>query len=65
MSVGFYRESPGKFDSRTLSRETLSIGGLVVAFFSLIYVIIWLSAQIVSRWAPKVTTTTITTHYEY
>ena len=24
MSVEFYRESPGKFDSRTLSRETLS-----------------------------------------
>ena len=24
MSVLFYRESPGKFDSRTLSRETLS-----------------------------------------
>ena len=23
MSVEFYRESPGKFDSRTLSRETL------------------------------------------
>ena len=24
MSVQFYRESPGKFDSRTLSRKTLS-----------------------------------------
>ena len=24
MSVWFYRESPGKFDSRTLSRETIS-----------------------------------------
>ena len=24
MSVEFYRESPGKFDSRTLNRETLS-----------------------------------------
>ena len=24
MSVEFYRGSPGKFDSRTLSRETLS-----------------------------------------
>ena len=24
MSVEFYSESPGKFDSRTLSRETLS-----------------------------------------
>ena len=24
MSVLFYRESPGKFDSRTLSRKTLS-----------------------------------------
>ena len=24
MSVEFYRESPGKFDSRTLSRKTLS-----------------------------------------
>ena len=24
MSVEFYRESPGKFDSKTLSRETLS-----------------------------------------
>ena len=24
MSVEFYREPPGKFDSRTLSRETLS-----------------------------------------
>ena len=24
MSVEFYRESPGKFDSRTLSREALS-----------------------------------------
>ena len=24
MSVELYRESPGKFDSRTLSRETLS-----------------------------------------
>ena len=24
MSVEFYRESTGKFDSRTLSRETLS-----------------------------------------
>ena len=24
MIVEFYRESPGKFDSRTLSRETLS-----------------------------------------
>ena len=24
MSVEFYGESPGKFDSRTLSRETLS-----------------------------------------
>ena len=24
MSVQFYRESPGKFDSRTLSREILS-----------------------------------------
>ena len=24
MSVEFYRESPGKFDSRTLSRETLN-----------------------------------------
>ena len=24
MSVEFYRESPGKSDSRTLSRETLS-----------------------------------------
>ena len=24
MSVEFYRESPGSFDSRTLSRETLS-----------------------------------------
>ena len=29
MSVEFYRESPGKFDSRTLSRKTL-IGGLGV-----------------------------------
>ena len=25
MSVGFYRESPGKFDSRTLNRTTLSM----------------------------------------
>ena len=24
MSVKFYRESPGKFDSRTLSRKTLN-----------------------------------------
>ena len=24
MSVDFYRESPGKFDSRTLNRETLN-----------------------------------------
>ena len=24
MSVDFYRESPGKLDSRTFSRETLS-----------------------------------------
>ena len=24
MSVEFYRESPGKFDSRTLNRKTLS-----------------------------------------
>ena len=30
MSVEFYRESPGKFDSRTLSREIL-VGGLRVA----------------------------------
>ena len=24
MSIEFYRESPGKFDSRTLNRKTLS-----------------------------------------
>ena len=33
MSVDCYRESPGKFDSRTLSRETLSrwIGRINIA----------------------------------
>ena len=36
MSVEFYREPPGKFDSRTLSRETL--GGLGVCLYIYIYI---------------------------
>ena len=33
MSVEFYRGSPGKFDSRTLSRKTLSSGPGVLILF--------------------------------
>ena len=39
MSVEFYRGSPGKFDSRTLSRETLSrwTGRIVSLCYNIVY----------------------------
>ena len=52
MSVEFYRESPGKFASRTLSRETLSrwtgrIITIIISTYIYIYIYIHIYIYII------------------
>ena len=49
MSVELDRESPGKFDSRTLSRKTLSMKLSELLLLLLLLLRVWVSEGLTSR----------------